>query len=400
MPNKYIIPLIEKYCLSDDLECFDPYDVWMTGFGISIKELYNKNKILGILPAGLLTIWDQFINNKSRLFYTKQEYPTVRATAALTLLTIYYKTNNDIYLASAKKHIDWLIEHSCKGYSGLCWGLGFKWAAGDDLDYNENTPFSTHTPYVLEAIHKYVMITGDQNYVVHLKSIFEFYENDIEVMNEDEETLATSYGPDKDRIVTNAVSYTLYAYSIFVGYFPEKEEIIKKKIQKLYNFIKQKQLPNGSWMYSPDDSNSFIDCFHSCFVLKNIYKANQLVALPNCNEVLEVGYDYVKKNFFDPKYKMFKRFTISNKPSIVKFDLYDNAEVLHLAILLGDWKTAKNLNKVLQEKVVVGKDIYSVIDIFNSRRNKNTLRWAAMPYLYALSAFKKFDAENISIGQD
>jgi len=393
MSNKYIIPLIEKYCLSDDLECYDPYDVWMTSFGISIKELYNKNKFLGIAPAAILTIWDQFINNKSRLFYNKQEYPTVRATAALTLLTSYDKTKSDIYLAYAKKHIDWLIEHSCKGYSGLCWGLGFKWAAGDDLDYNENTPFSTHTPYVLEAIHKYVKITGDQNYVGHIKSIFEFYEKDIEVMYEDEETLATSYGPDKDRIVTNAVSYTLYAYSIFREYFPEREEIIKNKILKLYNFIIQKQLLNGSWMYSPDDSNSFIDCFHSCFVLKNVYKANQLVALPNCNDILETGFDYIKNNFYDSKYKMFKRFTLSNKPSIVKFDLYDNAEVLHLAILLGDEKTAKKLNKVLQDTYIVNQDIYSVIDIFNSRRNKNTFRWAVMPYLYALSNLQRISKD-------
>lgn len=389
MNDKSQIELIERFCMQEHLECHDPYDIWMTDFGISIKQLYNSNKILGILPAAAVTIWDQFLNNKSRLGYKKQEYPTARAVAALTLLNLFDRSNNQEHLVFAKKHIDWLIANTSTGYSGLCWGLGFKWAAGDGLDYNENTPFSTHTPYVLEAIHKYIQATVDMEYVAHIKSIFEFYENDIQIMYEDETSLATSYGPDKDRIVTNAVSYTLYAYGIFLDYFPEKGEMIKTKIQKLFNFIQGKQLSNGSWLYEPDNPDSFIDCFHSCFVLKNIYKTNQIVALNGSEDLLASGYHYVKESFYNPNYKLFKRFTLSNKPSIIKFDLYDNAEMLHLAILLDDKELVANLTTTLQEKFVSKNAIYSVIDFFNSKGNKNTLRWAAIPYLYALSAHVK-----------
>ncbi len=382
--------LIELFCMTDNLECHDPYDVWMTDFGIGVKQLYNSNKILGILPAAVVTIWDQFLNNKSRFGYKKQEYPTARAMAALTLLNLYQKIGNEKHLFFAKKHIDWLIANTSRGYSGLCWGLGFKWAAGDGLDYNENTPFSTHTPYALEAIHRYIEITGDLELVVHVKSIFEFYENDIQNMYEDEDSLATSYGPDKDRLVTNAVSYTLYAYAIFSQYMSDKEAMIIIRIQKLFNFISKKQLTDGSWLYEPDNPNSFIDCFHSCFVLKNIFKTNQIIPLEKGEEILISGYNYVKKNFYNPKHNLFKRFTLSNKPSVIKFDLYDNAEVLHLAVLLGDKDLAKTLNSAIQEKFVSGKTIYSVIDIFNSKGNKNTLRWAVMPYLYALSANFKY----------
>ena len=215
------IDLIERFCMQENLECHDPYDVWMTNFGIRVKQLYNTNKLLGILPAATVTVWDQFINNNSRLGYKKQEYPTARATAALALLNLYTKSNNERHLVFAKKHIDWLIAHSCTGYSGLCWGLGFKWAAGDDLDYNENTPFSTHTPYALEAIHRYVKLSSDTAYAGHIKSIYNFFENDIQIMYDDEESLAKSYGPSKDRLVTNAVSYAMYSYSIFLKYLPE-----------------------------------------------------------------------------------------------------------------------------------------------------------------------------------
>lgn len=375
--------------MQEQLACYDPYDVWMTDFGISIKQLYNSNKLLGILPAAAVTIWDQFINNSARIGYKKQEYPTARATAALTLLNLYQTSGKKEHLEFAKKHIDWLIENTCKGYSGLCWGLGFKWAAGDDLDYDQNTPFSTHTPYVLEAIHKYVKITADPGYVEHIKSIFNFYENDVQIMYEDTETMATSYGPEKDRLVTNAVSYSLYAYAIFLQYVPEKEVLVKEKIRKLYNFIRSKQRADGSWLYEPDNPDSFIDCFHSCFVLKNIYKAGQRINLPDAKNVLDSGYAYIKENFFNPKQKLFKRFTLSNKPSIIKFDLYDNAEMLHLAVLLGDTDLVNSLNATLLDKFVSEDSIYSVIDFFNLKGNKNTLRWAAIPYLYALSAKEK-----------
>ncbi len=397
MDAKNTLALIEKYCLNHDLTCHDPYDVWMTKLGISVKQGYNKNKWFGIVPAACVTIYDHFLNNTARIGYKKREYPTARATAALTLINTYQTSQKEVHLAFAKVHIDWLIANTCKGYSGLCWGLGFKWAAGDGLDYGENTPFSTHTPYALEAIHKYIMVTGDSSYVQHIQSIFEFFENDIQIMFEDAHTMATSYGPQKDRLITNAVSYALYAYAIFSQYLPEKRCYLKNKTQKLYNFLTGKQLADGSWLYEPENPGSFIDCFHSCFVLKNIYKANVYLDLEGSDKVMALGYDYVKLHFYNGGQQLFKRFTLSNKPSLVHYDLYDNAEMLHLAVLFGDQGLTSILSVAIEKNFVVGQNVYSVIDLFGSKRNKNMLRWAVMPYLYAISAQLKAEKNNLGV---
>lgn len=382
---------IASVCMRDDLSCYDPYDIWMTGMGIQVKSLFNKNKYLGILPAAGVTLFDHFLNNNTRLFYKKREYPTARAMAALTLLNLYKIENKEAYLRGSQLHLDWLIENSCKGYAGLSWGLGFKWAAGEGLDYNENTPFSTHTPYALEAMHTYIQITNDITYIKHIESIYRFYENDIKLLIEEKNEMATSYGPSRDRLVTNAVSYTMYAYAIFLDYFPDKEDAIKEKIGKLYNFIRNRQRNDGSWLYSPNDENSFIDCFHSCFVVKNIYKTHQIIPLTDAQKIIRMGYDYIKFNFYKLGDGLFKRFSLSNKPSIIKYDLYDNAEFLHLAVLLKDLDFAQKLATAIDAKFRKGDAIYSVIDMFNFRKNKNTLRWAKMPYLYALSAFFLFN---------
>jgi hypothetical protein len=379
------LTLTKNFCLQENLECHDPYDVWMIDFGIKIKQLYNTNKVLGILPAVALTVWDNFLNNKTRFLYKKQEYPAARALAALALLNLYEVEKDEELLLGSKNHIDWLIANACKGYAGLCWGLGFKWAAGDGLDYDENTPYSTHTPYALEALDRYVELTGDLSYIPHIKSVFDFFETDIQIMFEDETSMAISYGPAKDRLVTNAVSYAMFAYSIFFKHMPEKHNLIEGKVKKLYHFIQSKQLANGSWLYEPESDDSFIDCFHSCFVLKNIYKTSKIVSLKGCNVILKDGYKYVKDNFYDSKIGLFKRFSLSNKPSIVKYDLYDNAEMLHLAILFNDAELKRSLSSAIVKEFITSDTIFSVIDIFNIKRNKNTLRWAVMPYLYALS---------------
>ena len=380
--------LITEYCLRDELTTFDPYDIWKTRIGIRVKSLFNSSRFLGASPALALTLYDQLLNNRFRFGYKKQEYPIVRALAVQVLLNEYERSHDKKLLSSIKIHLEWLKENISEGYSGACWGLGFRWPAFKNVIYDANTPHTTHTPYALEAFHRYTQLTNNLEYVDLIKSCFKYYEKDVCVMYEDDNIMAVSYGPFKDKIVINASSYTLYVYSIFLDYFPEHRDSILKKILKLYHFILKNQHEDGSWFYSPDDENSFIDCFHSCIVVKNLLKANNKVKIEGLETISGNGYKYIIKQFINYKYCLYKRFTKKNKLSLTKFDLYDNAEVLNLANLMGDTKRVKNLETAINYYFIEGQNIYSVIDHLGIKRNKNTLRWAVMPYLYALSGLK------------
>ena len=375
--------LIDNYLLQSDLSTYDPYDIWKTDIGIKVKKIYYKHKYIGLFPAAGLTIYDFYLNNRLRIGYQQQEYPIVRAQALLALLNLYKKNKKEIYLEYAKKHIDWLIENKSHGYSGYCWGTGFDIVISDTLIYDKNVPFSTNTPYILEALFEYYKITSDKEILNILKSIYQFYEKDLIILKETDEILITSYGPFKDRVVTNSVSYTMFAYSIFYQLLTDEKEYIKKKIYKMYNFLLSVQEDNGSWFYAPYDNNSFIDCFHSVFVLKNIIKTEKIIELKS-QDCVSSGYSYIKNNFYDSKYQLFKRFSISNKPSMVKFDLYDNAEMLYLAKLMHDNELIEKLESSTY-KFISKDNIYSVLDLFSFKKNKNTLRWAVMPYLLAKS---------------
>jgi len=377
--------MIRRFCMREGLSTYDPFDVWKTPLGFRVKDLCNTHRRLGFVPAGVLTVLDATVNNRARWFYRRQEFAIVRAWAALILLHTYRQTADPEYLTFARRHLEWLVEHSCEGYSGACWGLGFRYAVDAGLVYDANTPLSTMTPYAIEAFIAYTEVTEDRQFESTIRSTYRFFDEDIEVIEETEDYLVTSYAPMRDRRVVNAVSYVLYTYTLLLPYLDaHDQQTVRAKIPKLYAFVQREQREDGSWPYSPD-GRSFIDCFHSCIVVKNLIKAARRHPLPGSQEMIDKGYRYIKDNFFVAEAGLFKRFTLTYTPALVRFDLYDNAEMLNLAKLMGDHKLSHALATAIQDRFVHRGDVFSQIDRWGFRRNKNMLRWAVLPYLYALS---------------
>ena len=378
--------LVERFCARDDLSTYDPYDIWKTAMGYAVKDLFNRSRLAGALPAAALTLFDTYINNRTRWFCQPQEYPIVRALAALALLNLHERRASTRLLASVRAHLQWLREHASPGYSGPCWGIGFRQPISRGLVYEAALPLSTMTPYPLEAFVRYHQATGDESVLPVIRGIHDFFDRDIQVMEETADYLVTSYAALRDRRVVNAVSYVLFSLALLLPYLaPAAEVRARGRIGKLYRYLEISQRADGSWLYSPDGP-PFIDCFHSCIVLKNLVRADALVGLPGARPLIRTGYDYVLRSFQAPGTGLYRRFSLENKPSLVRLDLYDNAEVMNLATLMGDTALAASVADAIERRFRHGAVIYSQIDRFGLRHNGNTLRWAVMPYLYALSA--------------
>ena len=283
------LQLVERYCARDDLATYDPYDIWKTAAGFAVKDLFNRHRFLGLAPAAALTLFDTYVNNEARCFYTPQEYPIVRAWAALTLLNFHGRRASPDLLPLVRGHLQWLRDNSCKGYSGPCWGLGFRQAIAPDLVYEGDMPLSTMTPYPLEAFVRYHQATGDEAVLPVIRGIHDFFDRDIQVMEETADYLVTSYAAMRDRRVVNAVSYAMYSLALLLPYVaPAAEEQTRTRIGKLYRYLEISQRADGSWLYSPDGP-PFIDCFHSCIVLKNLVRADALAGLPGARALIAQG---------------------------------------------------------------------------------------------------------------
>ncbi|MDP4129490.1 MAG: hypothetical protein Q8939_04960 [Bacteroidota bacterium] len=364
----------------------DPYDVWNMKIGQWVKKIYYKSKLLGLLPAAALTLYDFYINNRLRFGYSPRQYPIAHGYRVMIALNLYKKTSDPEYLASAKESLEWLSKNYSRNYSGYCWGINMPWVS-KIATYEEEVPHVTHTPYALEAFLKYQELTKTTEYDKIIDSILQFLDNDLNKLIDSGDTLALSYSPKTEvRVVVNANSYAMSCYASLYGRNPDLNAHIEDKIKKLYHFLVTTQHENGSWYYFADDGpGNLIDCFHSCIVLKNIYKVNRIIPLPGSGQVIEKGYAYLKQYFWNDTKKLFKRFSITDRLSLIKFDLYDNAEMLNLAVLLKDDALVDTLSASIEKNFVVDTDVYSHIIFPNLKINKNTLRWATYPYLYALS---------------
>lgn len=377
--------LYGRYILVENLFSHDPYDIWNTSLGRKVKKVYYSNKLIGVIPSGIFLVLDSYLNTKTRNLFRKREYPMVHAYRVLVAISLYKDIADPKLLDVARESLSWLTVNYSKGYNGYCWGANMPWVSKNGL-YTESTPFITNTPYVLEALLEYHKTSGDDSFVHIIPTIYDFIEKDLKKLIDSPEQLALSYSPQAEtRIVINANSYALFCYSIFYSLYPEKRDYIAGKLERLYEFIKQQQQQDGSWFYYADAlPGNFIDCFHSCFILKNLIKADALCELKNSSEVISAGYRFLKETFFDAKKCLFKRFSTSDKFSLVQFDLYDNAEMLNIATLLDDMELVNLLHRSIKENFINEKDIYSQIIFPNIRIHKNTLRWAVMPLLHSL----------------
>ena len=101
-------------------------------------------------------------------------------------------------------------------------------------------------------------------------------------------------------------------------------------------FILQAQQADGSWLYAIDNPpEAFIDHFHTCFVLKNLYKINCHLQDEEIRKALHNGYGYYRQALFDGRATP-RSFALAPRIQIVRLEMYNMAEAINLGVLLRD----------------------------------------------------------------
>jgi hypothetical protein len=209
----------------------------------------------------------------------------------------------------------------------------------------------------------------------------------LRVMYEDENSLALSYAPvDEPRIVVNANAYAAFAYALHAIHGnKEVREEAKKKVPRLVRWVAGQQEKDGSWFYYADKKPcNFIDCFHSCFVVKNLLKVKWLI--PEVSEVVmpivKRGWAYIRSELYDSKPGLCRRFAKRARRDPFRWDFYDQAEYLGLLVDFGLLEEAREFRQRVESRFCKGKHWYCRIDIFGRRWGKDFLRWGIVPFWY------------------
>lgn len=382
--------------LRSHLSSYDPYDVWGTPYGLAARRLYYRKHFLGlamIAPILLLEItfpaWRKAVVKPSR-------FATADAQLLLAFLNLYRVSGADRHLIHARQLGRQLLDSSVAGYSGLCWGYPFDWQNQRGM-WGKNTPFITSTPYCYEAFCALAEATDDAEALASAESTAAFVFHDLRDNPAGPKAAAASYSPHDDSQVINASAYRAMILFDAAKRFG-RPEFLEKAEQNL-NFVCQAQQPDGSWLYAADDAGKFIDHFHTCFVLKNLFKITSLQNGSDLRGVIRKGYEFYRRNLFDPA-GLPRSFAIKPRTGIVHLEMYDFAEAITLGTLLRNeipesYRHAQKLAEALCRDYQL-PDGHFVTRIYKGgiRHTFPFLRWAQSQLFLALTNL--YAAINIS----
>lgn len=364
---------------------YDQFDYWGSKIGVKGKEIFLKNKFLGAPIVIPLQILESFFPRTRSVFAKKKRFAIGDAHFVLGFINLYKYYHDEKYLKIARDIQNEILLSASETDSGIGWGYPYVWVS-ETAVYPEGTPFITVTPYCFYALLEMYEITGEKKYLIAAEKAARYAAYDLNETKISNFEIAASYSPVDSSIIINANAYRaamlLKAYELF--YIPE----YKVKAELNINFVINSQNADGSWFYSPE--SLFIDNFHTCFVLKNLYKSYLICKDDKILHSVKKGYLYYRKQLFRSDNTPI-HFARIRYPKLRKIEMYDYAEGISLGVLLKD-----DIEGALEFSVLVAKDLidkfqlddgYFVtrVSTLGTKNKIPYLRWPQAQLFYALS---------------
>lgn len=355
----------------------DPYDIWMSEPRIKLRRRFYSGQLLAKVEAALVMLADWLAPSLMRKRLSERTYPISVAQNILCENPI----KNPRLAVEAIKTVA-----SGDARYGTSWGLGFPWMSKNGF-YDDQIPFITHTPYVIEALLKL------EAYPEVAVEVRETIANGANILNllklqhESADQLALSYAPmDEPRIVINANAYACFLSALF--YRRDKNPLHLDRATRLARFVVSQQNQSGAWnYYADDDSGNFIDCFHSCFVIKNLKKAAEI-----CDTLADIvgpaiikGKEFIDLSFVDSNTGLVKRFVQRDFLDPYVWDLYDQAEYLGLLIDFNELDRASTFRDIVATRFLSNGHWFCKLDWFGRRWGKDFKRWGILPFQHQSS---------------
>jgi len=311
---------------------YDFQSYYSGALGRRAKQLYYKHRALGTLAVLPMVLSEAFVPSARRLFWKPQRMPIGDAHYAMGFAFLAEATGEDRHYQRALHFLDVLQETRCPGYEEFCWGYPFHWETMRGT-IPAGTPLITTVPYVYEAFQQVYRIDGSTRWRDIMHSVAQHALSDYKDVPTSATASTCSYTPfpDHSLMVVNANAYRAYLLTNAAIEFSEMkyETVAKRNL----NFVLEAQNSDGSWFYAQDGKRSFVDHFHTCFVLKALAKIEALTGNRDCTSAIQRGVSYYTQNLFDEA-GIPQPFSKAPRLTVYRRELYDYAECINLAVLL------------------------------------------------------------------
>lgn len=281
-----------SWCQQHDFAGHDPFDALNS-------RLFQATPLA--LSRNARFIWTQVVKRSPSGLRTLARVPQQRNPKGIALFTLaqlaqHRRLKTEASARQAHRFLSDLLLLKLDGYSGACWGYNFDWQSRNFFA-PKNTATLVPTAFAARAL-----IEGAQNfqdlhneYLRTARSVCEFILRDLPRSVDNESELCFSYAPNSNTRVFNA---SLLAAEVLarVGKLTDEEELCAAA-RRATRYVVNHQRQDGSWLYGADSTQSWIDNFHTAYVL---FSLKQIIE--SCGSefqpALERGYEYWKNNFF------------------------------------------------------------------------------------------------------
>jgi len=360
-----------SWCQEHDFAGHDPFDALNSRLFQATPFAQSRNARL---------IFTQAIKRSPADLRALMRVPAERNAKGIALFTLAQIANHRRLKtaeseAALRDFVSGLLAMKVDGYSGACWGYNFDWQ-NRNFFAPRGTPTIVPTVFAARAL----MEAGIHD---DARSVCEFIIKDLPRTVDTETEVCFSYAPNTNTRIFNA---SLLAAEVLasVGNQTGEQELLDLAVRAT-RYVVNNQQPDGSWLYGTNPKQSWIDNFHTAYILFSLKRIITTLRKNEFQPALERGYQYWKSTFFLadgwPKYydhELYPADAHAAASAIVTFlecrELDD--EALELAQRVATW-TIQNLRDRRGFFYYQRRRFYTV--------RKPYMRWTQAWMLYALS---------------
>jgi hypothetical protein len=285
------------WCREHDFAGHDPFDALNS-------RLFQATPLAQSRNARLL--WTQIVKRSPADVRALVRVPAERnakgiALFALAQIANFRRTKTQEAGWRVREFLSGLLSMKIEGYSGACWGYNFDWQSRNFFAPRD-TPTIVPTAFAARAFIEAGQALRDLPDVQAeclkvSRSVCDFIIKDLPRTVDSKTEICFSYAPNSS---TNIFNASLLAAEVLatVGTMTHEPELLEIA-ERATRYVVNNQRPEGSWYYGTDQKQSWIDNFHTAYVLfslKRIIDASS--SKQQFQPALERGYQFWKNHFF------------------------------------------------------------------------------------------------------
>ena len=276
------------WCREHDFAGHDPFDALNSRVFQSTPLAHSRNARF---------IWTQLVKRSPSDFRTLARVPAQRnakgiALFALAQIANYRRLKTEESEKQVHSFLSGLLSMKLDGYSGACWGYNFDWQSRNFFAPRD-TPTIVPTAFAARAL----IEAGHDDYVRVARSVCDFILRDLPRSVDKDSELCFSYAPNSDTRIFNA---SLLAAEVLasVGRLTGEHELFERA-ERATRYVVNNQRHDGSWFYGTDPKQSWIDNFHTAYVLFSLKRIIDVSPFGSeFQPALKRGYEFWKNSFF------------------------------------------------------------------------------------------------------